>query len=96
MKPLTFDTSAIDTSRVFLSIALSMSFRIDRPVAVLDDAELDAFLLELLVHVERGREVQLVDDDVAAFCFAQVQAHHDDVLAVGGVGGVGDLVGASR
>ena len=26
MKPLTFDTSASDTSRVFLSIARSMSF----------------------------------------------------------------------
>ena len=59
---------------------------------MLHDAELDAFLLELLVHVERRREVQLVDHDVAA-ALRQVQAHDDDVLAVGGVGGVGDLVG---
>ena len=65
---------------------------VDRPVAVLDDAELDAFLLDLLVHVERRREVQLVDHDVAAAA-RQVHPHDDDVLAVGGVGGVGDLVG---
>ena len=39
---------------------------VDGPVAMLDDAELEAFLLELLVHVERGREVQFVENDVAA------------------------------
>ena len=65
---------------------------VDRPVAVLHDAELHAFLLELLVHVERRREMQLVDHDVAA-APRQVHPHDDDVLAVGGAGGVGDLVG---
>ena len=67
--------------------------QVDRPVAVLDDAQLDALLLELLVHVEGGREVQLVDDDVALL-LRQVHAHHDDVLAVGGAGGEGDLARA--
>ncbi len=54
---------------------------VDGPVAVLHNPELHAFLLELLVHVERRGEVQLVDHDVAA-APRQVHPHHDDVLAV--------------
>ena len=66
--------------------------RVDGPVAVLDDAQLDALLLELLVEIERAGEVQLVDDDVALL-LRQVHPHDDDVLAVGGARGEGDLGG---
>ena len=80
-----------DEPRVLVDRAIHV-VDVDRPVAMLDDAELDAFLLELLVHVERSREVQLVDHDVAP-TLREVEAHHDDVFAVRGARGERDLFG---
>ena len=57
---------------------------------VLHHPQLKAFRLERFVHVERGLEVQLVENDVAAAVW-KVHAHHHDVLAVGGVLDEGDL-----
>ncbi len=65
---------------------------VDRPVAVLDHAQLEALCFERLVHVERRLEVQLVKDDVAA-SLGQVHTHDDDVLAVRRVLNERDFVG---
>ena len=64
---------------------------VDRPVAVFDDAELQPFGFERLIHVERCLEVQLVEHDVAT-APGQIHSHDDDVFAVGRVLDECDLV----